>query len=209
MSSPILPFPSGANATDTLIANTQFNLSTLQHWKYTLYSNSTLSNASACYLVFTPYTPAYLFPNGSFTNATSCYSPINPIGPRGSLSLVFGTFFSITLLFTLVNLGKHGRSHVSSSWTIPGRSRRLKGTLGRKAPWYWMLFTATCGVVSSFTGVDVDRDYLQSTACVLEAFFYTLMLPGLLACAWEACREWYVLIPPFAVHDVICQTLST
>lgn len=53
----ILSFPGGNNANDTIIAGINFNLTTLQHWNYTLYSNGTLSNWSNCFLTFEPYTP--------------------------------------------------------------------------------------------------------------------------------------------------------
>lgn len=54
-----------------------------------------------------------------------------------------------------------------------------------------MLFTATCAIVSCITSIDVDRDYLQDIAIVLQSFFYVLMFLGLLAVVWEATRHWY------------------
>lgn len=179
----VIPYTPGRNASDTLINGVHFNLHTLKHWNYTLYSNSTLSNGSSCYLTFSPYTPAYVFANGSFTNATSCFTPTNPIAARGITSLVLGTLFAATVLFTLINLRKHGRCFLP-------RERRWS-PVGRRTQWYWMLFVAACGAVSAFTAVDVDRDYLQGTALILQSFFYTLMLPGLLACVWEGVRNWY------------------
>lgn len=49
---------------------------------------------------------------------------------------------------------------------------------------------AVCGIIGTMTGIDVDRDYLQSTALMLRSFFYTLMFPGMIAAAWEATRHW-------------------
>jgi Protein of unknown function (DUF2434) len=178
-----IPYTPGNNVSDVLIQNVHFNLTVLNYWNYTLYSNFTLSNTSSCYLTFDPYTPAHLFPNGTFINATSCYTPINPIGARGITSLTFGTLFSITILFTLINLHKHGTSYLP-------REKRWS-TFGRRIQWYWQLFVAACGIISAFTAIDVDRDYLQSTALILQSFFYTLMLPALLACVWEGTRNWY------------------
>ena len=53
-----------------------------------------------------------------------------------------------------------------------------------------MLFVAACGLISSFTGVDVDRYYLQSTPIIMQSLFFSLMLPGTLAMVWEAVRHW-------------------
>lgn len=86
-------------------------------------------------------------------------------------------------MFTLVNLKKHGQQFLRED-------RRFRLT-GRRWQWYWMLFTAICGVVSCITSVDVDRDYLQDLAIVLQSFFYILMFLGLLAIVWEATRHWY------------------
>lgn len=55
-----------------------------------------------------------------------------------------------------------------------------------------MLFVAACGMISGITGIDVDRDYLQSIAIILQSFFSYLMIPGILAAVWEAVRHWYV-----------------
>jgi hypothetical protein len=60
-------WPPGENATDTVIGNVHFNVTTLNHWNYTLYEgNWTLSNWSRCYLVDQPYTPPLLLENGTF-----------------------------------------------------------------------------------------------------------------------------------------------
>lgn len=53
-----------------------------------------------------------------------------------------------------------------------------------------MLFVAACGVISGLTGIDVDRDYLQKLAIILQSFFNALMMPGILATVWEAVRHW-------------------
>jgi hypothetical protein len=179
---PSLPFPSGNNSSDTIIDTIHFNLITLIYWNYTLYTNSTLSNESNCILVFSPYTPPLLLPNGTFINATSCYVPIKPIQAQGITGLVFGILFAASIVFTLINLRKHGRSFLprEKRWNV----------VGRRWQWYWMLFVAVCGIISTVTGIDVDRNYLQSTALMLRSFFYTLMLPGMLAAVWEAVRQW-------------------
>jgi hypothetical protein len=55
-----------------------------------------------------------------------------------------------------------------------------------------MVFVAACGMISTITGVDVDRYYLQELPIVLQSFFFLLMVPGTLAMVWEATRHWYV-----------------
>jgi hypothetical protein len=179
----LIQLPDGDNATDTLINGVHFNRTALTHWNYTLYSNGTLSNGSNCWLTFNEYKPSLLF-NGTFLNATSCYSPIEPIRGRGIFGIVFGTLFGLSIIFTLKNLRKHGRLYLAD--------QKRWSAIGRRWPWYWMLFVATCGTISAINGVDVDRDYLQSTSIVLQSFFYYLMLPGFLACVWESIRHWSV-----------------
>ena len=177
----LLQFPNGDNATDALINGVHFNRTALNLWKYTLYSNGTLSNGSNCWLTFNEYKPSLLL-NGTFLNATSCYSPIEPIRGRGIIGLVAGALFGISIIFTLKNLRKHGRLYLADE--------KRWSAVGRRWQWYWMLFIATCGTISAINGVDVDRDYLQSTSIILQGFFYYLMLPGLLACVWESVRHW-------------------
>ena len=179
---PSLPFPVGDNSSDTIIDTIHLNLTILKHWNYTLYTNSTLSNESNCILVFSPYTSPLLLPNGTFINATSCYVPIRPIQAQGITGLIFGILFAASIVFTLINLRKHGRSFLprEKRWSV----------VGRRWQWYWMLFVAVCGIISTMTGIDVDRDYLQSTALMLRSFFYTLMCPGMIATVWEAVRQW-------------------
>lgn len=178
----LLAFPQGDNQTDTIINGLHFNTTTLKHWNYTLYSNNTLSNNSRCYLVFDQWKPAILN-NGTWVNATTCYVPIQGIAERGKLGIAFAALFAVTIMFTLINLKKHGQQFLRED-------RRFRLT-GRRWQWYWMLFTGTCAIVSCITSVDVDRDYLQDLALVLQSFFYVLMFLGLLAIVWEATRHWY------------------
>jgi|SRR6266536_2062091 len=177
----LLPFPGGDNSTDVLINGIHFNRTALDHFNYTLYSNNTLSNNTKCYLIFSQYQPIMLS-NGTFINGTSCYSPVNSIQQRGSIGLAFGALFAASIMFTLINLRKHGRRFLphEKRWRV----------VGRRWQWYWCLFVAACGIVSGITGVDVDRDYLQSLAIILQGFFYCLMLPGMLAIVWESVRHW-------------------
>lgn len=177
----LLQIPTGDNGTDAIINGVHLNRTTLSRWNYTLYSNGTLSNGTNCWLVFKEYRP-FLLGNGTFHNVTSCYAPIQPIRGRGILGIVFGALFGLSIIFTLKNLRKHGRLYVADE--------KRWSAAGRRWPWYWMLFVATCGTISAINGVDVDRDYLQSTSIVLQSFFYYLMLPGVLACVWESVRHW-------------------
>ena len=182
----LLVFPSGENATDVLINGIHFNRTALDFFNYTLYSNGTLSNSSNCYLTFDVYQPS-MTTNGTFINGTSCYDPYYGISQRGSTGIGFACLFTATIMFTLINLRKHGRLFLPSE-------KRFRA-IGRRWQWYWMLFVAACGMISDITGIDVDRDYLQSTAIVLQSFFYYLMIPGILATVWEAVRHWYVENP--------------
>ncbi|KAE9961929.1 hypothetical protein BLS_001117 [Venturia inaequalis] len=177
----LLAFPQGDNSTDTIINGLHFNTTTLKHWNYTLYSNNTISNNSKCYLVFDQWKPVILS-NGSWVNATTCYVPIQGIAERGKLGIAFASIFAVSIMFTLVNLKKHGQQ-------LLREDRRFRLT-GRRWQWYWMLFTATCAIASCITSVDVDRDYLQDLAIVLQSFFYVLMFLGVLAVVWEATRHW-------------------
>ena len=177
----IVPFPEDGNLTNVLIDGDSFNRTALDFFNYTLYSNGTLSNVSQCYLVFDQYRPT-LLANGTFVNGTSCYSPIKSMGKRGSLGIAFGTLFALSVIFTLTNLRKHGRSFLPRE----GRWRAV----GRRWQWYWMLFVAACGIISTFTSVDVDRYYLPGLPVILQGFFYYLLLPTLLACVWETGRHW-------------------
>lgn len=186
----LLQFPeNGDNATDTVINNIHFNLTALNYFNYTLYSNGTLSNGSNCWLSFDMYQPSMLS-NGTFINATSCYFPINGLEARGSVGIAFASMFGATVVFTLINLRKHGKTFLP----LEKRWRAV----GRRWQWYWMLFVAACGMISCFMSIDVDRSYLQGIALSLQSLFYYLLLPGLLAAVWEGVRHWYVF------HSSLC-----
>ena len=179
----ILSFPSGANASDTFIDGAHFNLTTLDYWNYTWYEgNGTVSNGSNCYILLNNIVPPLLLPNGTFINGTWCWNPYYPIRKRGSLGIAFASAFALSIMFTLVNLNKHGRLHLPNT-------KRFHA-IGRRWQWYWMLFVAGCGIISGVSAVDVDRDYLQNIPIILENFFFYLMVPGILATVWEGVRHW-------------------
>jgi hypothetical protein len=178
----LVAFPqNGDNATDTVLNGIHFNKSALSHWNYTLYSNFTLSNNSNCYILLDGYQPIF-HSNGTFVNATSCYVPIRPLQTRGRLGAIFAALFAICILFTLVNLKKHGQQFL--------REDKRFRVVGRRWQWYWMLFAAACGIISCVTGIDVDRDYLQDLAIILQGFFFVLMGDGIVCCVWEGVRHW-------------------
>jgi hypothetical protein len=177
----LLAFPAGDNSSDTLIGGIHWNLTTLEHWNYTYYSNGTFSNGSLCFLLFEPYTPRLLM-NGTFLNGTSCYSPIDPMEARSIIGLVFACFFAMSIMFTLINLRKHGRLFLPAE-------KRFKA-IGRRWQWYWMLVVAALAVISAITDVDVDRYYLPELPLVLTNFFWILMLPTTMAIVWESVRHW-------------------
>ncbi|KAF2200536.1 hypothetical protein GQ43DRAFT_456356 [Delitschia confertaspora ATCC 74209] len=178
----LVQFPNnGDNTTDTIINGVHFNLTALKHFNYTIYTNNTISNASKCYLIFDNFKP-HMFANGSWVNGTSCYIPYYNIGGRGVASIVFAVFFTISIMFTLLNLRKHGRLYL--------REDKRFRAVGRRWQWYWMCFVAACGMISTLTGIDVDRYYLQQIPIVLQSFFFVLMVPGTLAMVWEATRHW-------------------
>lgn len=177
----LLAFPQGDNSSDTLIGGIHWNLTTLQHWNYTYYSNGTFSNGSLCFLLFEPYTPR-LLQNGTFLNSTSCYSPISPIGTRSTVGLVFTCLFAISIVCTFINLRKHGKLFLPTE-------KRFHA-VGRRWQWYWMLAVAAFAIISTITGVDVDRYYLPQLPLILSNFFYFLMLPATMAVVWESVRHW-------------------
>ncbi|KAG9246017.1 hypothetical protein BJ878DRAFT_498875 [Calycina marina] len=177
----LLPFPPGANTTDTLILDAHYNLTTLMHWNYTYYSNRTLSNGTKCYLVFPPHIPVIL-ENGTFLHADSCYSPINEIRLRGILGIVSAVLFGASLIFTFTNLRKHGRRFLPAE--------KQFRAVGRRWQWYWLIIAATCALVSGITGVDVDRYYLPELPIVLLNFFWFLMVMSVMAAVWEGVRHW-------------------
>ncbi|KAF2500652.1 hypothetical protein BU16DRAFT_523424 [Lophium mytilinum] len=177
----LLQFPSGDNSSDTVINGVHFNLTALNLYNYTIYSNNTISNASKCYLIFEKYQP-HMFTNGSWVNGTACNTPYYGIKTRGATSIGFAALFAATIVFSLINLRKHGRLFI--------REDKRFRAIGRRWQWYWMCFVAACGIISCITGVDVDRDYLQNIPIVLQSFFFCLALPGTLAMVWEATRHW-------------------
>ncbi|TVY89590.1 Uncharacterized protein LAWI1_G004920 [Lachnellula willkommii] len=177
----LLAFPQGDNTTDTLIGGIHWNLTTLKHWNYTYYSNGTLSNGSLCFLLFEPYTP-HLLQNGTFLNSTSCYSPIEPLQTRSKVGLGFACLFAMSLVFTFINLRKHGRLFLPTE-------KRFRA-VGRRWQWYWMLAVAAFAIISCITGVDVDRYYLPELPIVLSNFFWFLMLPTTMCIVWESVRHW-------------------
>jgi hypothetical protein len=174
-------FPPGDNSSDTLISGVHFNLTTLNYWKFTYYSNGTISNGSSCFLAFEPYTPQ-LLSNGTFLNATSCYSPINPMHTRAKVGLFFACFFALSIMFTMINLRKHGKLFLP-------REKPFHA-IGRRWQWCWMLVVAAFGIISAFTGVDVDRYYVSEIPTVLTNFFWFLMLPTTMCVVWESVKHW-------------------
>ncbi|KAL1890722.1 hypothetical protein Sste5346_008046 [Sporothrix stenoceras] len=178
----ILSFPGGANSSDTLVAGVHFNLTALEHWNYTLFSNGTLSNGSRCLLTFAPYTPTLLYPNGTFINSTSCYSPVNPIGARAKIGIAFAVMYAVALFFVLINLRKHGRLFLPSE-------KRFR-PIGRRWQWYWGILLCVAAFISLFMNIDVDRYYLPELPIVLTSFFWYLMQMCAMALVWEAVRHW-------------------
>jgi hypothetical protein len=178
----LVAFPTnGDNTTDTIINGVHFNKTALEFWNYTLYSNNTLSNVSNCYLVFDLYQPVFIS-NGSFVNATNCYVPILGMKTGARLDLIFASLFGVGLFFTLVNLKRHGKQFL--------REDKRFRIIGRRWQWYWLIIMAVSGMISNITGVDVDRDYLQDLAIILQSFFFMLQAPVAVAVVWESVRHW-------------------
>ncbi|KAI4597776.1 hypothetical protein KJ359_004052 [Pestalotiopsis sp. 9143b] len=170
------------NSTDFIIGDIHFNLTTLNYWNYTIFGNGTISNGSWCFLTFEPYVPTLLYPNGSFVNSTWCYTPVNPIGTRGKVGVAFAVMFAMSLVFTLLNLTRHGKLY------LPVTKRFAP--IGRRWQWYWAIFVAVAAMIGLFTGIDVDRYYLSSIPIVLNNFFWYLLQMGAMAVVWEAVRHW-------------------
>lgn len=177
----LVTFPPGDNSSDTIIAGIHYNLTILRHWNYKYYSNNTFSNESLCFLLFEPYTP-HLLQNGTFRNSTSCYSPIRSLGARSKIGLFFACFFALSIMFTFINLRKHGRLFLP----LEKRFRAI----GRRWQWYYMLMVAAFALISGITNVDVDRYYLPELPLVLSNFFWFLMLPTTMCVVWESVRHW-------------------
>lgn len=193
-------WPAGDNSSDTIITGHHLNLTALKYWNYTLYSNNTLNNGSNsnCLLTLSPYEPTYVYANGSFHNYTSCYSPIRDIGPRGKTSIGLAALYGVALMFTLINLAKHGRMHLPTE-------KRFR-PVGRRWQWYWMIMMCATGFISLIVNIDVDRYYLPQIPILVTAFFWMLLNLTTLACVWEAVRHWgswmerqYIDPDPFAL----------
>jgi hypothetical protein len=178
----LLPFtPDASNASMTTINGVQFSIPALDTHHYSLYTNNTISNGSECYLAFDAFKP-HMLDNGTWLHATTCYSPFFGVSSRGVTSIVFGVLFGLSIMFTLMNLKKHGAQYL--------REDKRFRLVGRRWQWYWMLFVSASAMISLFTGVDVDRYYLQQMPIMLQCFFFTLMVPAGLACVWEGTRHW-------------------
>ncbi|KAI0399952.1 hypothetical protein F4802DRAFT_526437 [Xylaria palmicola] len=176
-------WPIGDNATDTIIGGVHFNVTTLNHFNYTLYEgNWTLSNWSRCYLVDPPYTPPLLLNNGTFVNSTWCYLATQPSGDRAHGGIGVGVVFALALVFILINLTRHGKLY------LPAEKRFY--AIGRRWQWYWAIFTCAAAIIGVFTGIDVDRYRVVELPLILNVFFWLLMNMGALALVWEAVRHW-------------------
>lgn len=190
----VVPFQTEANGS-VLINGAVYNKTTLDLYNFTIYSNNTLSNSSGwCYLTLPDAdSMPFIFPNGSIVNGTSCYIPYYGMGQRGGVGIAFAVLFGISIMFTLVCLKKHGQMFLP-------QEKRFRA-VGRRWPWYWALFVATCGLVSSISAIDVDRYYLPSSPIVIQTIFWYLMLPGVLAVVWESVRHWYVSLLVILKHN--------
>ncbi|CCX15942.1 hypothetical protein FPQ18DRAFT_404557 [Pyronema domesticum] len=158
-----------------------FNETLLKEFNYTIYGNGTLSNDTNCFLVFDVFNVFFL-PNGTSINGTSCSIPIHNIATRGGLGIAFGAIFAILIILATTCLAKHGAVHLPLSKSFRPVSRRW--------PWYWLLVAGTCGCISGMVAIDIDRDYLQGTALILQNIFYYVLLPATLASVWEMTRHW-------------------
>lgn len=178
----LLSFPGGDNSTDTVFGGIHFNLTTLEHWNYTYYSNGTLSNNSRCYLTYEPYQPQLLISNGTFINATKCYSAVDPIGVRGYVGIGFAAVYAVGLMLTLTALAKHGRLY------LPKEKRFYP--IGRRWQWYWACFVCACALISLFTNIDIDRYHVVELPIIVTSFFWFLICQGTVALVWESVRHW-------------------
>jgi hypothetical protein len=196
----LLAFPSGVSSSDTQISGVHFNLTALNQWNYTYYSNNTLSNGTNCVLTFNPFTPT-LLANGTFLNSTGCYVPIESIGTRGIVGILFSVYFAFAIMFTFINLRKHG------PLLLPAEKRFR--VVGRRWQWYWIIVAAALGIASGISSVDIDRYYLPEFPLVLTNLTWFIMLPTTMAAVWESVRHWgswqerqLVDLDPFALrHD--------
>ncbi|KAM5341676.1 hypothetical protein ACJ41O_014707 [Fusarium nematophilum] len=196
----VLDWPKGDNSSDTQFEGVHLNLTTLEHFNYTYYSNFTVSNGSKCYLTFEPYQPALLYENGSWVNATKCYTAINPIGTRGHVGIGVAVAYGLALVLTLTVLTKHGKMYLP-------REKRFY-PVGRRWQWYWACFICAAALIGLFIAVDVDRYYLQELPITVTVFFWYLLCMGTLALTWEAVRHWgvwqerqYIDPNPFSLRE--------
>ncbi|PKS10891.1 hypothetical protein jhhlp_002649, partial [Lomentospora prolificans] len=177
-----IPFPSGANDTDTEIAGGHLDLNTLHEFEYHLFQNNTLSNGTKCYLAFEPYAAAYVYPNGTFVNGTSCYRSLNPAGVRAKTGVAFAALYALALVFVLVNLRKHGRLF------LPKQKRYFP--ISRRWQWYYGSIACACALIGLFTGIDIERYYVMQIPIILQVFFWFLLQMAAIALVWEAVRHW-------------------
>lgn len=177
-----LPWPEGANDTDTVFGNRHFNITLLEHWNYTLYSNETVSNGTKCYLTFGRWIPVTLHTNGSWVNATQCWYAVDDVGPRGYTGIGMAAAFGLALVLILTVLTKHGRLY------LPTEKRFY--AIGRRWQWYWSSFVCACALISLFLNIDVDRFRVQELPIIITSFFWFLMCMGSTASVWEAVRHW-------------------
>ncbi|KAK3989090.1 hypothetical protein QBC44DRAFT_95327 [Cladorrhinum sp. PSN332] len=196
----LVAFPGGDNSSDTVLGDVHFNLTTLEHWNYTLFSNGTVSNGSWCYLTFQPWTADLILDNGTWVNGTKCWSPINPIGVRAGVGIGFAVLFGFSLVMTLLALGKHGRLY------LPVTKKFYP--IGRRWQWYWACWTCATALISLLTVMDVDRYFLPELPVILTSFFWFLMQMGAIAVVWEAVRHWgswmerqFIDPDPYALRD--------
>ena len=190
----IEPFTTGANSTDVVINGMHYNRTILDTYNFSLYSNSTMSNDTWCYLTLPQYADfmPVIYPNGSIVNGTSCYIPYYGMGQRGGVGIAVAALFGFSIIFSLVCLRKHGQLFLP-------QEKRFRA-IGRRWPWYWALFVAACGMISGISAIDVDRYYLPSSPIVIQTLFWYLMIPGLLACVWENVRHWSVTLDGMGFH---------
>jgi hypothetical protein len=76
------------------------------------------------------------------------------------LGIVFAVVFGFLLVLCLLCLRKHGESHLPAE-----KGFRL---ISRRWQWYWLIVTATIGMISGFTAIDVDRFYIQGAPLILR-----------------------------------------
>ncbi|TDZ15723.1 Uncharacterized protein Cob_v011425 [Colletotrichum orbiculare MAFF 240422] len=196
----LLPYPSGANASDTVLGGVHFNRTVLEFWNYTLYSNGTISNGSNCFLTEQPHTPVSLLPNGSFVNSTWCYDPVRSIGPRAKAGVAVGVIYAFALLLVLACLKKHARQYIPTT-------KRFH-PVGRRWQWYYAILVCATAFISLFTAIDVDRFWIVGLPIIINGFFWYLMQMLTMALVWEAVRHWgswserqYIDPDPFTLRE--------